>query len=752
MSFRKETVFTLNTDNTEVISSELVKTASFSLPDNFTFNPDYLYLKVKAVSAGEWWGCNKNSDFFPEAELKPNYRTFLSAHVFKNHENKAVENAIGDILTADWDDKMKCVVLLIRIDRKVAPTIVRGFERGFMTDVSMGCRIEYSICSICGNKAKTKDQYCDHIKYQRGRVLDDGRKVYEINIAPKFHDISAVLTGAERAAKVVDMRLVNGQNQIMQDENSSMRLLRVASPSDTRIEKAASFSDFSSIPRKQDAPFYSPQIKLASLRDKTAAMNKLSDIQKEIEGNIINSAVKEYKENKEAEIEGYAPIFKILYTKYMNGEDCSRIGDRLRMISDENQISDSTVFSKFLSIADEFGIEFSPLEIYNIYKGIQREYNQITDDPMPKIPMQYLNTNVVDSIENALKRNIPDGITTSRIFSVMPRMERLHDSLLGSANPSAATKVTMIRIIPKSRDNGFSGTGPTDSISDILSELIPERSMMRPILGQRMVRISSDDTQPNFDNIRQFAPVLFADNNNLIKTAEDLSLLEGEYLWEVYQNERVQRAKMEKEASISKQAKHIPSSLSGKAFAYGIPLTLAYGYWQRARINNGKRVNGINRAIAENPLGAAGLQLVLASTLTNEGRDMARGAIKGVKNIPTHFKNAINFVKTADEHEEFLKESGISQKEEGAFKTAMLFIADDKHDKAEDILMEVNANEKDLENYLHLVKNSIKIELDNNDELQKDLALSKFASEQTAECLNDSVDAGIFALISKMQK
>ena len=63
---------------------------------------------------------------------------------------------------------------------------------------------------------------------------------------------------------------------------------------------------------------------------------------------------------------------------------------------------------------------------------------------------------------------------------------------------------------------------------------------------------------------------------------------------------------------------------------------------------------------------------------------MARGAIKGVKNIPTHFKNAINFVKTADEHEEFLKESGISQKEEGAFKTAMLFIADDKHDKYDD--------------------------------------------------------------------
>ncbi len=70
-----------------------------------------------------------------------------------------------------------------------------------MTDVSMGCRIDYSVCSICGNKAKTAAQYCAHINHQRGKVFDDGKKVYEINIGPKFHDISAVLNGADKVAK-----------------------------------------------------------------------------------------------------------------------------------------------------------------------------------------------------------------------------------------------------------------------------------------------------------------------------------------------------------------------------------------------------------------------------------------------------------------------------------------------------------------------------------------------------------------------
>lgn len=218
--FNKVTSFSIDRDNVEILDNELVKTASeILLPEGHEYDPDFVYMKVRAVSAGEYWGCNKNADFFPEEELKKNYKTFFDAHVFKNHENKEVEKAIGDVLDAVWNDEMKYVELFIRVDKRIAPTIARGFEKGFMTDVSMGCKIDYSICSICGNQAKTQSQYCDHIKYERHKVRDDGKKVFEININPRFHDISAVLNGADRTAKMTGLFISGTKVAYHEDEN-----------------------------------------------------------------------------------------------------------------------------------------------------------------------------------------------------------------------------------------------------------------------------------------------------------------------------------------------------------------------------------------------------------------------------------------------------------------------------------------------------------------------------------------------------
>lgn len=218
--FNKITSFRIDKDNIEILDNELVKTASeMILPDGHQYDPDFVYMKVRAVSAGEYWGCNKNADFFPEEELKKNYKTFFDAHVFKNHENKEVEKAIGDVLDATWNDEMKYVELFIRVDKRIAPTIARGFEKGFMTDVSMGCKIDHSICSICGNLAKTQSQYCDHIKYEKHKVRDDGKKVYEININPRFHDISAVLNGADRTAKMTGL-FISGTKVAYHEEES----------------------------------------------------------------------------------------------------------------------------------------------------------------------------------------------------------------------------------------------------------------------------------------------------------------------------------------------------------------------------------------------------------------------------------------------------------------------------------------------------------------------------------------------------
>ena len=242
--FNKITSFQIDRNNIEILDNELVKTASeIILPEGHEYDPDFVYMKVRAVSAGEYWGCNKNADFFPEEELKKNYKTFFDAHVFKNHENKEVEKAIGDVLDAVWNDEMKYVELFIRVDKRIAPTIARGFEKGFMTDVSMGCKIDHSICSICGNSAKTQSQYCDHIKYEKHKVRDDGRKVYEININPRFHDISAVLNGADRTAKMTGL-FISGTKVAYHEEESLEKCastLEDALADEFDIEKEAGF-------------------------------------------------------------------------------------------------------------------------------------------------------------------------------------------------------------------------------------------------------------------------------------------------------------------------------------------------------------------------------------------------------------------------------------------------------------------------------------------------------------------------------
>ena len=66
------------------------------------------------------------------------------------------------------------------------------------------CKVPYDVCSICGNRAPTRAQYCEHAKYYLNKIWPaTGQQVYVINTRPKFHDISQVLIGADRIAKTL---------------------------------------------------------------------------------------------------------------------------------------------------------------------------------------------------------------------------------------------------------------------------------------------------------------------------------------------------------------------------------------------------------------------------------------------------------------------------------------------------------------------------------------------------------------------
>lgn len=233
----------------------LVKAAADSRISNFVSNlipePDKVYLHILAMGAGEFYGSNRNADYFPENNLIDYHKTFETspAHVFRNHINKNPEIALGKVICAVYNERMHRVELVVWIDKEKGYDVVQRLERGEFPATSMACKTPYDVCSICGNKAHTRQEYCDHLTGQLGRIYPDGRKVMAYNTAPlKFFDISIVVRPADVTSSI---------------------LQKVAS------EEAVSGS--------------AELAEVEGLTEKVAAHKKLSELVKEIEeGNVVD--------------------------------------------------------------------------------------------------------------------------------------------------------------------------------------------------------------------------------------------------------------------------------------------------------------------------------------------------------------------------------------------------------------------------------------------------------------------------------
>jgi hypothetical protein len=189
----------------------------------------FCYVLVNALAAGEFFGSNINADYFPWNALAHEgddygYKTFLKAHAFSHHKNKDPERAFGTPIASLLNPRMKRVELIIKLDREKAKLegadgIISRIDAGEFPDVSMGCKVPFDICSICGNHSKTKDDYCkcmrpdpeDRDKMGPNKILKDGRRVCVLNTLPRFFDISFVFIGADKTAKVMaKLASVNG--------------------------------------------------------------------------------------------------------------------------------------------------------------------------------------------------------------------------------------------------------------------------------------------------------------------------------------------------------------------------------------------------------------------------------------------------------------------------------------------------------------------------------------------------------------
>lgn len=172
-------------------------------------DPNKVYILAVAVAVAEYWGNNKNGDRFRYEELFPpdgstdyGYKTLEKAKIYIEHDNRPNSPAIGKVIAAFANKKMGRVEVIYYIERdnKLAQDIVRDIDAGKLPDVSMGCRVAYDVCTICGKKARTSAERCEHIPRYLNKIFPDGRICGMDNIKPVFFDLSIVKRRAERIA------------------------------------------------------------------------------------------------------------------------------------------------------------------------------------------------------------------------------------------------------------------------------------------------------------------------------------------------------------------------------------------------------------------------------------------------------------------------------------------------------------------------------------------------------------------------
>jgi hypothetical protein len=165
-----------------------------------------VYLHILAMGAGEYYGSNRNADYFPEDNLLEHFKTFETspAHVFRNHVNKNPEIAIGQVVFAAYNHRMHRVELVAWVDKVRGKDIVERIERGEFPATSMACRTPFDVCAVCGNKARTRQEYCEHLSMELGRLYPDGKRAMALNSGPlRFFDISIVVRPADVTSAVL---------------------------------------------------------------------------------------------------------------------------------------------------------------------------------------------------------------------------------------------------------------------------------------------------------------------------------------------------------------------------------------------------------------------------------------------------------------------------------------------------------------------------------------------------------------------
>jgi len=168
------------------------------------YNSDFRYCRFRAIGNLCVDGPNCNFDGFPYSEFTDTrsgygYTSFINKHAFVEHQSDNIEKSIGTLLGAylnrfdtskygrEWSELTSeeridilnnrkpeedgSIEVLMAVDAKLSPSIARMVDTDTEVGCSMGTNIEYSDCSVCGNRARFEHEYCNHVAFSKGSTV-----------------------------------------------------------------------------------------------------------------------------------------------------------------------------------------------------------------------------------------------------------------------------------------------------------------------------------------------------------------------------------------------------------------------------------------------------------------------------------------------------------------------------------------------------------------------------------------------------
>ena len=217
----------------------------------------------------ETYGPNRNGDGFPskpvpgkiasEQVLPKHYQSYDNAHVYEHHANTDPSKAIGRVKKAFWNPHMRRVEVVEDFTHSKAPRLLEKIAAGDYPAKSMGCRIKYDVCTNCSNKARTRAEYCDHLKYAMNEIdPNSGIQNAALNPSPDFFDSSWVIRPADRTGYMLKKIAAEAPYEI---RTSSYELGELR---DAIVEKAAAIAKAADIEKILEGK---PEMSLSSLDD-----------------------------------------------------------------------------------------------------------------------------------------------------------------------------------------------------------------------------------------------------------------------------------------------------------------------------------------------------------------------------------------------------------------------------------------------------------------------------------------------------